>query len=161
VGTSLGAGCDAPEARASRVIEGCTREQVWAFVRPAESLVMIDPTVVRGFTVPGTGPGVGEEQCFIARHNGREVPRVVTVAAEEEPVSAEFTTADTTPQGTRLTLEDVPAGTRLTFASWLQVPEGAAVGVRATQAAMDEQAEFYVARVKALLEAGLPAGLWP
>jgi hypothetical protein len=149
------------EARASRVIEGRAPAQVWEFIRPAESTVLIDPSVVRAFTVPGTGPGVGEQQCFVTRAGGREVARLVTVLAVEEGAFAEVASGDGLPQGCRFAVEEVDGGTRLMFSSWVQVPQGAPVDVRATQAAMNEQAQFYVARVKVLLEAPPPVGGWP
>jgi hypothetical protein len=112
------------EARASRVIEGRAPAQVWEFIRPAESAVLIDPSVVRAFTVPGTGPGVGEQQCFITRVGGREVARLVTVVAVEEGVFADVVSDEGLSQGGRFALEDASGGTRLIFGSWVELPEG-------------------------------------
>lgn len=68
-----------------------TPAQVWAFVRPAESAVLLAEDVVRAFTVPGTGPGVGEQQCFVTVDDGREVHNLVTVVAEDPDRFAEVT----------------------------------------------------------------------
>ncbi len=150
------------EAQASRVVEGRTPAQVWAFIRPAESALLTDPDAVRAFTVPGTGPGVGEQQCFIRREGGREVPSLVTVTACQEAVFAETSHAiGSFPSGSRYDVQAVDGGTRLVLRTWVDVPEGTPVDGPATQAAMKEGAEAYVVRVKALLEAPPLAGLLP
>src|SRR3954451_10067934 len=51
-------------------------EEVWAFIRPAESAVIIQEDIVRAFTVPGTGAGVGEQQCFIRSARTRGSPYI-------------------------------------------------------------------------------------
>lgn len=40
-------------------------DQVWAFIRPADTAPAIQPQVRRAFRVPGTPDGPGEQQCFI------------------------------------------------------------------------------------------------
>lgn len=141
------------EARASRVVESHSPAQVWAFIRPAESAVLLDPDTVRGFTVPGTGSGVGEQQCFFTLVDGREVPHVLTITAVEPEVFAEaVSSSGGIPSGSRYELEPVDNGTRIVLRSWLDVPDGAAVDGDATLKAMSIQADRYVARVKALLE---------
>ncbi len=80
------------ETSASAVIEGSTPEQVWAFIRPAESAVLLLPEVFRAFTVPGTGPGVGEQQCFVAEVQGKEHISRITAVAYEPPAFAEAVT---------------------------------------------------------------------
>lgn len=141
------------EAQASRIVEGRTPEQVWAFIRPAESAVLTDPDTVRAFTVPGTGPGVGEQQCFIRREGGREVPSLVTVTGYEEAVFAEVDhSSPEARSGGRFEVEPVDGGTRLVMRTWVDVSDGLAVDGPATQAALAEGVERYVVRVKALLE---------
>ncbi len=79
------------EGSASIVLPTLTPEQVWAFVQPAESAVLLDPSVVRAFTVPRTGPGVGEQQCFVSRdETGRESTSYIEVTAYEHAVFAEY-----------------------------------------------------------------------
>ncbi len=39
-------------------------EVVWALIKPAENAPLIEPTILRGYHVPGTPEGVGERQAF-------------------------------------------------------------------------------------------------
>ncbi|MFB9404654.1 hypothetical protein [Pseudarthrobacter polychromogenes] len=48
-----------------------TRQEVWNFIKPAESSVLVDPQVVRGFSAPGV-EGAGEIQVFIYIRDGIE-----------------------------------------------------------------------------------------
>src|SRR4051794_35343843 len=82
------------EARASVLIEGFTADQVWAFIRPPETAVLIDAQTTRAFTVPGTGPGVGEEQCFVTLVDGKELVQRIKVIAEQPARFAEAVSID-------------------------------------------------------------------
>src|SRR4051794_35604857 len=73
----------------SASVLGRSASEVWAFVRPAESAVLTEEDVVRAFTVPGTGPGVGEQQCFIRSVGDREEVHIMTIVALEEGKYAE------------------------------------------------------------------------
>lgn len=122
----------------------------------AESSVLISEDVVRAFTVPGTGPGVGEQQCTIVRVNGRDVPSVLTVTAYEEGVYAETVshTGDVTIY-TRTEVAEHDGGTRLVLTSWLDAdPSASAADVATTRQMLARHADNYVARVKVLLESG-------
>lgn len=46
--------------------------QVWDLIRPAENAVLLEPSTVRAFHVPGSPFGVGELQGYIAYIDGRE-----------------------------------------------------------------------------------------
>lgn len=108
------------EARASRVVESRSPAQVWAFIRPAESAVLLDPDTVRGFTVPGTESGVGEQQCFFTLVDGREVPHVLTITAVEPEVFAKaVSSSGGIPSGSGYELEPVDNGTPIVLRSWL------------------------------------------
>lgn len=144
------------QGQASRIIKGRTRTDVWAFVESASSSVLISEDVVRAFTVPGTGPGVGEQQCTIMRENGRKVPSVVTVTAYEEGVCAETVShsADVAIY-TRTEVAEEDGGTRLVLTSWLDAHPGAHTkDLETTRQMLASHADTYVARVKVLLESG-------
>lgn len=148
------------EARGSRIIEGRSPQQVWDFIAPPESALLTSPDVVRAFKVPGTGPGMGEQQCFIRCVDGRELPQLVTVVAVEEAVYAETVSSDDVPLRSRFEVEAVDGGTRLVLTSIVEVAEGMPINLEATREAMSAGADAYVGRVKALLEAPPPEGLW-
>lgn len=46
----------------SAVIRSASPEGVWRFMRPAELELLTQDGLLRAFTVPGTGPGKGEQQ---------------------------------------------------------------------------------------------------
>lgn len=53
-------------------------ERVWALVHPAESSLVLAPDeTARAFTVPGTGPGLGEQQCHIDHDGAASIIEVV------------------------------------------------------------------------------------
>ena len=58
-----------------------TRQEIWSFIKPAESSVLLDPDVVRGFSAPGA-KGVGEIQVFISVRDG--VEQVSAIRVEQE-----------------------------------------------------------------------------
>lgn len=146
-------------ASASRVIEGRSREDVWRFVRPAESAVLCLPEVIKAFTVPDTGPGPGEQQVYIAVHDGHEYAILSTVIAVQEALYAEITSYQPgVPARSRYDLIDVVGGTRLRLSMWADPLPTLAVDRAATEAQMQRQAETYVLNVKAILEAPGSAG---
>lgn len=150
------------ESVRTTTVRGRTPEQVWAFVQPAETAVLTQPTCVRAFTVPGTGPGVGEQQCHVLLEDGREVPHLTTVVALEDGVWAETRSEDSPhPSGGRTEVAAVAGGTALTFTSWVEVPGALVIDRRATQAGLDAHGEQYLGRVKAILESPLPPGALP
>lgn len=121
--------------------------------------MVIGPDTVRAFTVPGTGPGAGEEQCFVTLANGQEHIGKIKVVAEEVGRFAEaVTTNSPVPQVSRWEVEAVEEGTRLTSQSVIDIPSGltAAQLVENKQVGQAWQ-DTYVRRVKALLESGAVA----
>ncbi len=54
-----------------------TPAQVWALIGPAEHASVLSANIVRGFTVPGTLTGVGQQQCFLDLHGNTSIIEVV------------------------------------------------------------------------------------
>ncbi|HEX8082095.1 MAG TPA: SRPBCC family protein [Jatrophihabitans sp.] len=50
---------------------------VWALLHPAESAPLINPDIVKGYRVPGTPDGVGEQQAFIDTAGNTTVIEVI------------------------------------------------------------------------------------
>jgi hypothetical protein len=146
-------------ATATIVIERHTPEQVWAFIRPAETAVLMDPTTVRAFSVPGTGPGLGEEQCFVYDVDGSEQITKIRITAEAPAdfVEAVMTNAEV-PNGSRWEVAADGSGTRLTASMWMDLSAGVQREIiEAKRLAAQRAQEKYVRRVKQLLECGLGA----
>ena len=147
------------EVTALAEIRGRSRAEVWAFIEPAESAVLINPDIIRAFTVPGTGPGVGLQQCVVIHYHGKEVPRLTTVTAYEEGVFAETTTSTHWPSGGREELQDTAGGTLLSVRFWVEVPGTSRINAEQLRAEQAAYAKQHVARVKELLEGAPPGGL--
>jgi hypothetical protein len=105
----------------SATVVGCSADGVWAFVHPAENAVLIEEDVVRAFTVPRTGPGVGEKQCFVRSVIGHEEVCMTTVVAMEEGKYCEAVNGGIPLlAGTRTSVEDVEGGSLITLTSCLE-----------------------------------------
>lgn len=59
--------------------------EVWRFIRPAETTPMITPTARRGFTVPGTPDGIGEQQCFVSDAPLGQLQAGIVEVIDEQP----------------------------------------------------------------------------
>jgi hypothetical protein len=143
------------EGTASLELPALTPDQVWAFIRPAESTVLLNPEVERAFTVPGTGPGVGEQQCFVSRDpKGLEVVSFLEVTAVTDGVCAEYEhTAGPVPSGGRTAVEAVAEGTKLVLSSWYIVPGLDPGSHRKAQREIELQLQSQLTRIRAVLRA--------
>ncbi|WP_442543645.1 hypothetical protein ACSBOX_17760 [Arthrobacter sp. KN11-1C] len=97
-------------------------ETVWAFIRPAESAVLLSDAEL-AFTVPGTPTGVGEQQCFIRRDG---TVSIIEVIGEESPrwAATRPVTPDKTNSRSTYTLESTPTGCTLTMGIVMELPAG-------------------------------------
>ena len=131
------------------VVEGVDVEQVWDFLTGAESAALVFGDDAHGYVEPGTGPGVGEVQCFVHRVGGSEhVHRVRVTHLDRPHVLVVSQLEQGVPWRTRYDVEARPDGVLLTE-TW-----GAALapGLRLTED-RDLQAELdaSLARVRELL----------
>lgn len=95
-------------------------EDVWAVIRPAEASCLLDD-VDRAFTIPGTGGGVGEQQCFILSDGSVSITEVVS----EEAGRSAATKAIAPPgldESQTYRLEPTAGGCSLTMGVTLEVP---------------------------------------
>ncbi|GAA4119895.1 hypothetical protein GCM10022215_22900 [Nocardioides fonticola] len=133
---------------ASRILLGHTPADVWAFIRPAETSALLEPEVVRAFSVPGTGPGVGEQQIAIIGDGEHQEARLLTVVAEGEGWAE--TLSD---EGVRIRSEVTPAGrgTRLALTAW--PPEASGGGGQLTRVHLDDREHHLATYLDAYLDA--------
>lgn len=145
---------------ASVIVEDRSPAEVWAFIRPAESALLTNADTLRAFTVPGTGPGVGEEQCFVTLADGAEHVGMIRVTDEQSAAFAEaVTTNSQVPQRSRWEVEQVEGGTKLVARSWTELPAGLTAAWLDDYRQKSQMAqERYVRRVKTLLESGVAVG---
>jgi hypothetical protein len=102
-------------------------ETVWNLIEPPENAPLCDPTVVRGYRVPGTPTGVGAQQAFVMVDDSTAVIEVV----EFEPGRRAMTRVVSPPNpGGERTIEAVDpieGGCRYTIAQQLDVQSGCRV----------------------------------
>jgi hypothetical protein len=131
-------------------------EQVWAFIRPAETTPQIQQTVRRGFSVPGTPRGVGEQQCFVSDAPfGRLQAEIVEVTAEQAGRLAVVRNVTGPPVRQQYELAQANGGTDLTYSIELSAMRWAVYNVHPKKQAT-AAAETYVASVKRLVESQPP-----
>ena len=131
-------------------------DEVWAFIRPAETTPMIQPTVRRGFTVPGTPAGVGEQQCFISDAPLGALEAVIVEVVDEQPGRlAGVRNVTGPPVNQRYEVTHTVGGTQLTYSIELSAMRWAAYHVHPKKQAA-ALAETYAAAVKRLVESQPP-----
>lgn len=63
-------------------------EVVWALIAPAEHAVVLAPeSVARGFQVPGTPTGLGEQQCMVDLDGNTSIYEVIEYVAARRAVT--------------------------------------------------------------------------
>lgn len=132
-------------------------DQVWAFIRAAETTPLVQPEVLRGFSVAGTPRGVGEQQAFIQDGPaGMKAAGVIEVIEEHHGVFASTRNVTGIPGQQSFRVDAAPGGTTLTYT--LEV-SGARWAAHPThprrQAAV--AAQRYVESVKRVMESQPPA----
>jgi hypothetical protein len=86
-----------------------TPQQVWRLIVPAEHGVFLSPeTVARGFRVPGTPEGLGEQQCFIDLDGNTLIHEVIEYAEARYAVTRMI--SPPTPADIRATYRVEPLG---------------------------------------------------
>ncbi|GGI01594.1 hypothetical protein ACFFGR_17095 [Arthrobacter liuii] len=97
---------------------------VWSLIRPAESATFLSDAQ-RAFTVPGTPPGVGEQQCFIRRDGSVSV---IEVIGEEGPwwATTRPIAQDASNQRYTYRLEPAANGCTLTIGAVIEHPANTA-----------------------------------
>lgn len=135
-----------------------TPREVWALIKPAETLPLLDPHVVKAFRVPGTPEGVGEMQGYISHRDGREQVHLVEVVEEVPEQWALIRIVGGADEAARTgyRLTAIPGGTRLEQLHTVTVPAAqlrAASQIRQQYAAA---ANAFLARAKLLIEQTSP-----
>ena len=125
---------------------------VWALVAPAKSSVLLaSDTTARAFTVPGTGPGVGEQHCHIDREGQASIIEVAELVPGRRAVAV---TVSPKPEvAIRLVTEVEPLGTGCILSHGMEFEIHAGSEWPAlSQEAFRLHAAAYLSRVRAVLE---------
>ena len=92
-----------------------TPAQVWALIGPAEHASVLSANIVRGFTVPGTLTGVGQQQCFIDLHGNTCIIEVVEYEEGRRAVTRAISPRPAVPVRSLHTVELLDAGCLLSI----------------------------------------------
>jgi len=92
-----------------------TPETVWSLIHPAENAPLLEPDVVRGYQVPGTPSGLGEQQAFIGLSGTTTVIEVVEYVERRQAVTNLISPKPLVPIRNVLAVEPVSGGCILTF----------------------------------------------
>jgi hypothetical protein len=132
-----------------------TPETVWSLIHPAENAPLLQPDVVRGYQVPGTPSGLGEQQAFVGLSGTTTVIEVVEYVERRQAVTNLISPKPPVPVRNVLALEPVSGGCILTFgqeydghSSQAMTPESV------TQ--WRQQAQSYLDRVRTTLDRWKP-----
>ena len=99
-------------------------DAVWALIKPAENAHLLDPRMRRGFHVPGTPLGLGEQQAFELLDGTTTVIEVVEYDPNRRAVTRQVSPAQPLPMRVVHSLNPVSSGCRYTFGYEIDAPDG-------------------------------------
>ena len=94
-------------------------DQVWALIAPAETGPVLDPSIQRGYQVPGTPTGVGERQAFELIDGTTSVIEIVEHVAGRRAVAVQVSPKPDPGIRYVYTLDPIPTGCVYTYAAEL------------------------------------------
>lgn len=125
---------------------------VWALVAPAEHSVLLTPdTTARAFTVPGTGPGLGEQQCHVDHDGQATIIEVLELVENRRAVAVVVSPKPEIPVRMVTAVEALGTGSILTHGMEFEIPVQA-VWPEPQQDAFRLYAQKYLKRVRQVLD---------
>lgn len=126
---------------------------VWALVHPAESSLLLNPEeTARAFTVPGTGPGLGEQQAHIDHDGQATIAEVIEFEEGRRAVTRVVSPKPPVPVRTVTTVEPLGLASILTIGMEFDAP-ASTIWTKDEQAGTREWAMNYLDRVRRALDA--------
>jgi hypothetical protein len=122
-----------------------TPEQVWSLIYPAENAALLSPDIARGYRVPGTPSGVGEQQAFIDVGGNTSVVEVIEQNDARRAVTKTVSPSPAFPLRTTVTLDPVADGCLMVYRYEYDVP--------ASQALTEDQLQSWHEQARRYLEA--------
>jgi hypothetical protein len=110
------------------VVEGHSPDDVWIFMRRPENAALMQEEITRAYSVPGTGPGVGEMLVYETERDGVGIAHVLTVVEETFAQSFSATGEVGLPDGRKMPVGQTWAvqahgvGTRAATTAWFDLP---------------------------------------
>ncbi len=97
---------------------------VWALIHPAECAPLLSSTTARGFKVPGTRNGVGEQQCFIDLEGNATLIEVIHFEVERCATTRVVSPSPPVPTRTRFEFQPIEAGCIVILTFEVDLPVG-------------------------------------
>lgn len=116
------------EVSSAVIIEERSSEDVWSFMRRPENAALVQDEIKKAYSVPGTGPGIGEMLVYETERDGAPLAYVLTVTeetvGESFSVDGEIRRSDgrKMPLGQTWTVNAVVDGARATTTAWFDLP---------------------------------------
>lgn len=129
---------------------------IWALVMPAENSPLFDPRISRGFQVPGTPGGLGEQQCAMHVDGTTTIIEVVEFHETDDTRRAVTRQLSPSPVQSARTVHEVhaaPGGSVMVIRSEVRAPVGAVWPAQAESQWHAHMADYFE-RVRAVLDAG-------
>ena len=125
---------------------------VWALVAPAEKSVLLLPEqVARAFTVPGTGPGLGEQQAHVDHDGQASIIEIIEFEEGRRAVTRSVSPKAPVPMRFVTTVEPLGLGSVLTWGMEFDAPASTMWG-KEHQESLREWAMTYLNRVRRALD---------
>jgi hypothetical protein len=99
-------------------------EEVWALIQPAELAPVINPQVARGYRVPDTPDGVGEQQGFVDLDGAVTIVEVVEHVPGRRAVIRQISPVAALPAWTTCAVQPIDDGSIVALATHLEPPPG-------------------------------------
>jgi hypothetical protein len=126
---------------------------VWALVHPAESSLLLSPEqTAKAFSVPGTGPGLGEQQAHIDHEGQATIAEVIEFEEGRRAVTRIVSPKPPVPVRTVTTVEPLGVGSVLTIGLEFDAP-ASTVWTKDEQESTRDWATTYLDRVRRALNA--------
>jgi hypothetical protein len=97
---------------------------VWALIQPAECAPLLSSTTARGFKVPGTPDGVGEQQCFIDLEGNATIIEVTHIEVERCATTRVVSPSPPVPTRMRFEIQPIGVGCIVIVTSEVDLPAG-------------------------------------
>jgi hypothetical protein len=133
-------------------------EAVWALIAPAEHAVVLAPeSVARGFRVPGTPAGLGEQQCMVDLDGNTSIHEVIEYSEARRAVTRLISPPSPVPVRATHQLEPLGEGCILSVGMEFDAPAGT-VWPQEQQDEWRRGASRYLSRVRKVLVAEAAEG---
>jgi hypothetical protein len=133
----------------------CTCEVVWRLIKPADTAPLLQPSFRRGYQVPGTPDGLGEQQAFESHDGTTFIIEVIEFEPNRRAVTRQVSPTPVETLRSIQTVEPVDGGCKYTEAIEADLQPGHRMLPKSEQSWRSE-ARDRVHRIRAILDSPAP-----